>query len=522
MQYFNRGSSGYLVVGPLVTTNLIPKTGLTSDNSSFAFYYGSASGAWTADYSLTESGVGYYWIGICSNPIGSLGHLRVHMQGTGALPHWEDARIISTNIYNSFVTTADVLDVCLAYLGTTGASMSSGIMNESRDAFRSLNVYIGSSAAGVASGMMTSSRDAYYTAAKYWGGTGGPLSTNQISSGYIYVETDLVAGTTLSGPLTTVSDLNISAIGGTTINTTVGQIGVNVVRFANATFSTMSGYNIEGFFYAGNASATSDVNDITTAPTMTMSTSTPVTVGAFGPLGISAAGISSRAGDNLATFFDAGATATKTMQSMSTFTTANAVDIGMLKGGTFSTRSADNIEAFFYNVGSTVPKVVGSLTTMTSANLSTFSTATPVDVGRFAGASFSTRSGDNIEGLFYNAGATVTKIANSLTTMTSANLSTFTTALQVDIGRIAGATVSTAAAQFGVNVVEIASGPATAGTISTNTIYDVWTHGDLMKLMQSQMLGNTTYDGTTYVLYTHGGTTFVKFEVTTAERTRTT
>jgi len=59
-------------------------------------------------------------------------------------------------------------------------------------------------------------------------------------------------------------------------------------------------------------------------------------------------------------------------------------------------------------------------------------------------------------------------------------------------------------------------------TFGGSDVYDVWTHDDLMKLLQSHLLGNTTYDGTTYVLYDHGGTTFVKFELTTAERTRTT
>lgn len=518
MQYINRGASAYLMIGPLVTTSLTAKTGLTSDNSSFAFYYGTSSGAWTEDYSLEESGVGYYWLGICSNPISELGHLRIHMQGTGALPHWEDVRVVSTNIYNSFVTTEDVLDVLMAYIGTTGASMSSAVMDASRDAFRAVNVYIGSTAAALSSGIMSSSKDAYNAIAKYWGTTGGPLSTDELSSGYIYVETDLVAGTTLSGPITTVSDLNISAVGGTTVNTTVAQFGVNIVKVGNATFSTMSGYNMESFFYAGNASATADVNDITTAPTANMSTSTPVTIGA-----IASAAITTKAGDNFATWFDnAGVAVGKDIGDVSTFTTANAVDIGRLQGGTFSTRSADNLEAFFYNAGSTVAKDVGDLTTMTSANLSTFTTANYVNLGSIAGSTVSTKSGDNIEA-FYNAGgATVTKIVNDLTTMTSANLSTFSTGSQVDVGRIVGATVSTAVAQFGVNVIEIASANATDMTLSTNTVYDVWTHGDLMKLVQAQMLGNTTYDGTTYVVYDHGGTTFVKFEVTTAERTRTT
>jgi hypothetical protein len=57
-----------------------------------------------------------------------------------------------------------------------------------------------------------------------------------------------------------------------------------------------------------------------------------------------------------------------------------------------------------------------------------------------------------------------------------------------------------------------------SGHVIDNTI----TKGDLDKINLSMFLGNTTYDGTTFVLFDHAGTTYIKYEVTTAERTRTT
>jgi hypothetical protein len=101
------------------------------------------------------------------------------------------------------------------------------------------------------------------------------------------------------------------------------------------------------------------------------------------------------------------------------------------------------------------------------------------------------------------------------------NMSTLTTANQLDVGSIAGSTVSTATAQIGVNVIEIASGSATAMTISTATEYDGMDHGTLMKYLQSYAIGDFGVTGasTNVVVYDDfSGSTLMAHTFTTKTR----
>ena len=128
-------------------------------------------------------------------------------------------------------------------------------------------------------------------------------------------------------------------------------------------------------------------------------------------------------------------------------------------------------------------------------------------------------AGDNWDNFWFNNDVVSTERVSD--TPTTADL--FTTASQVDIGRIAGATIATDAAQIGVNVVEFASAAASGGIISTGTVYDsVMDHGTLMKYMQAYLVGDSKVTGasTNVIVYDdESGATFFSHTITTATRT---
>jgi hypothetical protein len=203
-------------------------------------------------------------------------------------------------------------------------------------------------------------------------------------------------------------------------------------------------------------------------------------------------------------------------------TTASNMNVGAVAGTTVPSATAFQADvsglsvlttANNMNIGAVAGTTVQSATAFQAdvSGLSVLTSASNINVGAVAG---STVAGVN------DFKADVT------------NMSTFDASSEtVNVGEIAGETITTDAADnwdnfwFNNDVVSterVGDLPTTVDMISTNTVYDVWTHGDLMKLLQSHILGNTTYDGTTYVVYTHGGTTFVKYAMDTAYRTRTT
>lgn len=168
-----------------------------------------------------------------------------------------------------------------------------------------------------------------------------------------------------------------------------------------------------------------------------------------------------------------------------------------------------------------------------------------VDVRQQGGASFSTRSGDNIEAAFYNAGATATKIYNNLSTISTAGISTLSTAdlnnistfdvaevVTISTGQLAGlSTLATAnfntmstfttANLAGISTLSTAN-LNNLSTFSADNVYDVLTHAELMKVVQAHFLGKTSFIGSALKLYAHDGTSFIGFTITTSDRTVTT
>ena len=60
------------------------------------------------------------------------------------------------------------------------------------------------------------------------------------------------------------------------------------------------------------------------------------------------------------------------------------------------------------------------------------------------------------------------------------------------------------------------------GAATGYTVDDDVTLGDLYKIQTAYTIGDSTYDGSTATYYDHAGTTFFKFTITTANRSRTT
>jgi hypothetical protein len=471
MYYTRYQTATQLVIGPVIraTNGYSPLTGLTSN--SIGFFYWVGTGPTTGAYAtagssgITEVASGYYRTWISSDMTNALGPgvICYETSGSSGLPMVDHYIVLAQHTFDALIkgTGTDVLQVDITQIaGVTAGITAGGILH-------SVQSYIGSTGASMASGIMTTSYHAFNALVLSVGASGTTVNS-----------TTPWHQTSAQGFLANVTLLN------------------------SATLSTRTGDNIEAAFYNANATATKIYNSLTTM----------------------------------------------TSASLSTFSTALQVDVGRFAGASFSTRSGDNIEAALYNAGATATKIYNSLTTMTSASLSTFSTALQVDVGRFAGASFSTRSGDNIEAALYNAGATATKIYNNLSSASTAGLSTFTTALTVlaNMVQMASQALTTwGGANFATFFDNAAASPgktvgslstiSTAGistlstadlnnvsTFSVDNVYDVWTHANLMKLIQSHLLGDSSFIGSGLTLYDHAGTTFVSFEITTAERTRTT
>ena len=133
-----------------------------------------------------------------------------------------------------------------------------------------------------------------------------------------------------------------------------------------------------------------------------------------------------------------------------------------------------------------------TMSVLTSANLSTFTTANLVGISTLSTADFNTMS--------------------VLTTANLNNLSTFDVAEVVTIAtsQLAGLSVLTTA-----NLNNLS-------TFGVSNVYDVLTHEELMKVVQAQLLGNSSFTGSDLKIYDHAGTSFLSFNITTAERTRTT
>jgi hypothetical protein len=380
MRFLREDTTADMVIGPIIksTDGYSPLTGMSSDNIEINFFVG--TGKTTQDFdannSLTEIAGGMYWLGINSSNTKQAGPLRVELlaSASSGIPLFEDFTVVNQHIYDSLYSAS----------GTERMETNvSEIVGNTITAQAGLNFATWYDNAGV--------------------GVGKDI-----------------------GDVSTMTSANLSTF------TTALIVEANVVAISSQSLTTQAGANWQNFFNDGAAVSTEVLGDLpTTGDLLTTSDILEANV-----VSIASASLTSKAGDNFATWYD--------------------------------------------NAGVGVGKDIGDVST------STWSSGTIVEsnVVSMASQAITTDAADNWDNFWFNNDVVSTERVSDLPTTD-------------DI-------------------------LTTDDAVGTGTVIDVWTFGDLMKLVQAHMLGNTSWDGTTYRLHDHGGTTFVKFAVTTALRTRTT
>ena len=398
-------TSGNIVAGPIIksTDGYSPATGYTSATLTMNFFHCGATAtgdfsSWThttGQFITTELSAGYYVVALSSNPLSKVGRVRIEITpaGSSGIPFCEEIQVLPANSYDSILSASGTDYLLVDALQMAGETITTDAADNFDNFFYNNNV----------------------------------VSTERISE------------------LPTTADLL----------TTADEMEANVVQMASNAITSDAGDNWENYWFNNDVVSTERVSDTITA---TPSTVTPLNIGA-----ISSVAVTTQAGANWQLFFnDGGAVTTETVGDLPTtadlLTTSKEMEANVVNiaSQALTTQTGANIEGFFA-AGATVTKVVNDITTMTSANLSTFTTALPVDIGRIAGATVATgsaqlgvnvvaiaseeissQSGDNFNTWFYNEGSTIPKHIG--------NVSTFTTANQVDVGAILGTAITTQAA----------------------------------------------------------------------------
>jgi hypothetical protein len=267
--------------------------------------------------------------------------------------------------------------------------------------------------------------------------------------------------------------------------TTGSIVEANMVAMSSATLTSVAGDNFSTFYDNAGVASTVVVTEVTvTGDLNDLSTFTTGDIVEANIVSISSQAITTQTGANIEGYFAAGATVDRTVNDVSTFSTADIVEANMvaMSSQSLTTQAGANFENYFQDGGAVSTEVVGDA--VTTADLFTTADIVEANMVSMSSQALTTQTGANFETFFQDGGAVSTEVVGDL--VTTEDILT------------------------------------TNEAVGTGTVYDVWTHGDLMKLLQAHLLGNTTYDGTTYMLYDHGGTSFVKFDVDTGYRTRTT
>jgi hypothetical protein len=178
------------------------------------------------------------------------------------------------------------------------------------------------------------------------------------------------------------------------------------------------------------------------------------------------------------------------------FTTASQIDVGRIAGELVTTDAADNWDNFWYNNDVVSTERVGD--SVTTDDLLTTGDIMEANVVAVSSASLTSKAGDNFSTWFDNAGVAVGKDIG--------DVSTFTTAKEVDIGAVKGSAIT-----------DINDFAATGHVVD-----GARTLGDVYKGMAVNLWGNSTYDGTTVVYYDAGGSSYWEAALASGYRTVTT
>jgi hypothetical protein len=373
------------------------------------------------------------------------------------------------------------------------------------------------------------------------------------SSGIPTFENCIILSANAYDALISTSDyllVDIQQLGGSSGEIATGMFDVNVQFLMDQSLTTEAGANLNNFFHNNDVVSTERISELPTTADL-VTTASNMNIGAA-----------------------AGATIAGATAFRSTFGTAANVNVGAVAGATVAGTTD------FRSTFSTAALV--NLGAIGGATVATGSAQLGVNVVSISSQNITTDAADNWDNFWFNNDVVSTERVSELPT--TADLSTFTTDKSVDIGRIGGSTVSTAVAQIGVNVVEIADEtittdaadnwdnfwfnndvvstervselPTTAdvmttasnvnigavagvtssgvdgfkadvtgmSTFSTATeVEGILTFGEWCELVGSLVYGDfVTTGGATFKYDDHGGTTNISMAVTTAGRTRST
>ena len=214
------GTSGIIAIGPIfkATDGVTLATEYTTANVAISFIHmgATSTGAWatyaqTTAQAWTQVGRGMYALTVSSNPVALAGPWRVLIDATASgISLWEDYQVLPVKTFDGLLSSdaLGAINVNAAYIGSTGASMTSGIMATSKTAFNVVAKYIGSTAATFASGVMSTSNSVIRALVRNWGSSGttvasGCLATSLTAFNVVAKYVGSTAATFASGVMST-------------------------------------------------------------------------------------------------------------------------------------------------------------------------------------------------------------------------------------------------------------------------------------------------------------------------------
>lgn len=375
-------TSGNILIGVFIesTDGYTPCTGLTSADMTinFTLMGATASGnmsTWThttGQLISTELAGGYYVFGLSSNPISKVGRVRIDILGSSCIPFCEEIQVLPANVYDAIVAASGTDYLLVDALQMAGVAITTDAGDNfdnfffDNDAVSTVRISelkdfsTFTTALTVLSNMVQMASQAVTTEAganfNNFYNNNSVVSTERISE--LPTTADLV---------TTNSNMNIGGIGGATVAIGAAQLGVNVVSLSSHAITSDAGDNFDRFWDNGGGVATEVLGDSPTTEDLL----TTSDIMESNMVAMASADMTSRGGDNFATFFDnGGAASTRVVTDLSTFTTALTVEANMIAMASqaLTTDAGANFSTYFDNGGVAATAQIGAQSTFGMAD----------------------------------------------------------------------------------------------------------------------------------------------------------
>jgi hypothetical protein len=128
MKILKQSTSATIKLGPFLdaTDGVTAETGLTIAQADVILFKNFGAGASKNESTTaTHDTGGWYGVPLNTTDTGTLGHLQIHVNESGACPVWEHYMVVPANVYDSLIAGTDLVDVSLVQInGATG-----GVLN---------------------------------------------------------------------------------------------------------------------------------------------------------------------------------------------------------------------------------------------------------------------------------------------------------------------------------------------------------------------------------------------------------